>query len=965
MAVLRTERTYPLTLTADPLNTSIVAAYDWAAEDGSTTLANGKDHSGNGHDYVPFGTTPTIVETPAGKGRDTSIGRTVSNAYYDAAGAVTVGLDVGTGDFSIYKRIRSPSVAPATTLLRNIERIADSGGSKILISLYEVTSTGKWHWHVVFDASTIVLNWNDTPGLSINTDSILHITRVGGVVKCFVDGVLEKTTVSNTTNILSTTAASHAIVGNFGSGNVINAIHVDNIYWSRGLSEAEVTAHAANPYSYYEYSTVPDTVTVTSPTDGETLSADIDIAGTYEGGTTVTAIEASFNGGAYATVDAAPASGSFSGTLSGQSAGTGTLTVRSLNGASVVATDTVENITVSTDAIAFTVPDTSVNGAVAYRMFQRDASNQALVRITGTYSGSPTSIEYQWAGGAWTTLIASPSGEQFDETVTLQGPEQGNLSIRFSNSTGISATLASVGVGDVYLVGGQSNHVGMSAAYVLPEAPGANLDWLSVKLGKNGIWQPHLEESGTPFDDRTDATYSVQTNASTPLGSYFGALATLIMEQGIPVGFVPCALGSSGIAAWAVNTATSSLYGAMLARSTQIGDYKKVLWWQGENETTGSMTQSEFAAELNELVDDWYSRTGKQWIVLAINEAGTGANFQAIHDAIVEVGQTNPNVASYADLDGSFTSSIHYGTTGEISEIANRVFLATNFVTGLMSWSEDSDSVSSLGEMRIDISSAWSEENDVLDLNGFVGEVVSGAIALDESDDLISISAICTLNISGVWLEDDDILAITSAIYEDLLGVVSWQEDEDILSLASTLTVGVDMSLIVEDGTGKSDADSYISVDYADTYHAKYGNTSWASLTTENKAVYLRRATDYMVGKYRLRWKGQRTLLTQALDWPRFGVIVEDAKYYTYGSFQIDQNTVPNEIKNACAELALRASIGALFKDQGQKVLSKSVGPISVTYDKDSPAQKRYTQVDAMLGPFLSGSGMTMKLART
>lgn len=692
MAVLRSERDYPLVLTADSLNTGIVAAYDWASEDGSTTLANGKDHSGNARHFALIGATPTVVDTPAGKGRDTSIGRTVSNAYYDAAGAVTVGLNVGTGDFSIYKRIRTPSVAPATTALRNIGRIADSGGSKILISLYEVTSTGKYHWHVVFDASTIVLNWNDTPGLSINTDSMLHITRVGGVVKCSVEGVLEKTTASNTTNLLGTTGATHTIVGNFGTGNVADAIHVDDIYWSRGLSEAEVTAHAANPYSYYDYTTVPDSVTVTTPTTGSTNSADITISGTYAGGTTVTAVEASFNGGAYATIDASPSAGALSGTLSGQAAGTGTLTVRTLNGTDVVATGTVENITVSTDAIAFTLPDTPATGAVAYRMFQRNGSNQASVRITLTYSGTPTSIEYQWAGGAWTTLDASPSGGVVDETITLQGPDQGDLSVRFSNSTGINATLASVGVGDVYIVGGQSNHVGKSNAYTEPESPAANPEWVSVVLAKNGEWKLHEEAAGAVFDDGTDATYAVQVDA-TPAGSYFGDLASLIMEStGVPVAFVPCAKGSTSLSAWGVSTSTSTLYGAMLARATEIGDFKSLLWWQGENDCTVGTTNAAYQSGLNAIIDDWSETRfpGKKWVLMNINAtgnvAGTGGTaasdtgFNAIHAAIASVAASNANVAAIADMNGAFSSSIHYGTVGEIAEVASRAYAAIDSI---------------------------------------------------------------------------------------------------------------------------------------------------------------------------------------------------------------------------------------------------------------------------------------------
>ena len=78
------------------------------------------------------------------------------------------------------------------------------------------------------------------------------------------------------------------------------------------------------------------------------------------------------------------------------------------------------------------------------------------------------------------------------------------------------------------------------------------------------------------------------------------------------------------------------------------------------------------------------------------------------------------------------------------------------------------------------------------------------------------------------------------------------------------------MSLIVEDGTGRADAESYASVSVADAYHTARGNTAWAALaTTALKEAALRKATDYLGQTYGLRWKGYRMTTTQALDWPR------------------------------------------------------------------------------------------------
>lgn len=177
------------------------------------------------------------------------------------------------------------------------------------------------------------------------------------------------------------------------------------------------------------------------------------------------------------------------------------------------------------------------------------------------------------------------------------------------------------------------------------------------------------------------------------------------------------------------------------------------------------------------------------------------------------------------------------------------------------------------------------------------------------------------------------------------------------------------MPLVTETGAGLADAESYCSVDYADTYHEKRRNTSWAALSDDNKEANLRKATDYMLGEYRGRWLGRRVLTTQALDWPRVGVVIEDfiggAGVAPYGLFQVDYTIVPVEVKNACAELALRAAFGTLTEDLSKTIVEEAVGPIRVKYDKNSVQHTRYRQVDSMLSVYLTGGSAMVKLSRT
>lgn len=158
------------------------------------------------------------------------------------------------------------------------------------------------------------------------------------------------------------------------------------------------------------------------------------------------------------------------------------------------------------------------------------------------------------------------------------------------------------------------------------------------------------------------------------------------------------------------------------------------------------------------------------------------------------------------------------------------------------------------------------------------------------------------------------------------------------------------MALIVEDGTGKTDAESYISVADATTYFAARGNTVWSGLASDTvREQLLRKATDYMVGRYGLRWKGERVSEDQALDWPR-------SCAYANG-FLIDADAVPLIVRTVCAEYAVRASAGDLQPDVGAQVKQEVVGPISVTYADGARQSDAYKALDMALNPYLKGMG--------
>lgn len=172
------------------------------------------------------------------------------------------------------------------------------------------------------------------------------------------------------------------------------------------------------------------------------------------------------------------------------------------------------------------------------------------------------------------------------------------------------------------------------------------------------------------------------------------------------------------------------------------------------------------------------------------------------------------------------------------------------------------------------------------------------------------------------------------------------------------------MSLIVEDGSVVTGAESYCTVAFATQYHSDRGHASWALLTNAVMEQCLRKATDYAIQVYRQRWKGYRKTATQALDWPRSFCWLEPFTHGAVGTYPylVADTVVPTEIMNACASLALRAATGTLLADQTRRKSNVTVGPISTTYEAGSKLGVTYAEIDAMLRSYLDDN--QIKLVR-
>ncbi len=158
------------------------------------------------------------------------------------------------------------------------------------------------------------------------------------------------------------------------------------------------------------------------------------------------------------------------------------------------------------------------------------------------------------------------------------------------------------------------------------------------------------------------------------------------------------------------------------------------------------------------------------------------------------------------------------------------------------------------------------------------------------------------------------------------------------------------MALIVETGALVAGAESYASVAYANSLHILLGNESWSNLDTSVKEQSLRKATQYMQSKYFSMWQGRKRDDDQSLDWPREGVVI-------FGTNSLVANSIiPNEIKNACCLLALRASAATLVSDKERAVKREKVDVLEVEYSEFDTSEKVYSEIDYMLGRYFTNA---------
>jgi hypothetical protein len=172
------------------------------------------------------------------------------------------------------------------------------------------------------------------------------------------------------------------------------------------------------------------------------------------------------------------------------------------------------------------------------------------------------------------------------------------------------------------------------------------------------------------------------------------------------------------------------------------------------------------------------------------------------------------------------------------------------------------------------------------------------------------------------------------------------------------------LTLIKEDGTGRSDANAYANAADGDAYHDGHlYATAWTGATAAKKEAALVMATLLIDSQF--QFDGGKLNEAQALQWPRENCHDPDAD----GGDTLASNAVPRLVIQATCEMARELIVAdRTASPAGEGIKYQNVGTTQTGYDKSDtrPVISRVAQ--AMLskyGTLLNRKGGVVRLVRS
>ncbi len=282
----------------------------------------------------------------------------------------------------------------------------------------------------------------------------------------------------------------------------------------------------------------------------------------------------------------------------------------------------------------------TITSPVSRMVFQRNLSNEAVVTVTGMAPSTTTLVEArfvpmaigQGAVTAWTTMNRLPNSLAFRGKVTVSAGWY-RLDVRAKAGTTILAQtpVNRVGVGEVFVVAGQSNAFGG-----FERVPSAVEDRVMCV----DFRQDSLSEQLLPLQF-THVSYGSSIGPSQPPHLYGILGDKLVQRLNVPVLFIGAALGGTSSDDWyqsaagnigtRQNPAVYRRLGASLLHYIVRTGARAILWHQGESDL--STTTQTYFNNIKYVIEKSRQQVGSStlpWVVSRVSYIGGQTNPQVI-----------------------------------------------------------------------------------------------------------------------------------------------------------------------------------------------------------------------------------------------------------------------------------------------------------------------------------------------
>ncbi len=328
-------------------------------------------------------------------------------------------------------------------------------------------------------------------------------------------------------------------------------------------------------------------------------------------------------------------------------------------------------------------------------VFQRNNSNQSIIYIAGNYTSLADRVEARAIARAmipsqgvstnWITIQNNPLNGYYSGTLNLQGGWY-DIDVRCWLGTTLigSATVQRIGVGEVFLIAGQSNATGdgdlANQGNYGPQADDDRVSVVNYTLSSTTNYGSVNLPAATFY--HLDSTFNIS-----PYGTSawcWGALGdTLVKRLNVPIAFFNAGASGSGLTSWNITANDSTAtpfnfityprgmpYGRLRAALNfyiaQFG-VRAVLWHQGETDNLNETTRNTYGQYLKNVILKSRLHAGKSNLVWVVARASRFKGFQISNSRIWQpvidaqndviglngTGQTNytPNVYEGPETD--------------------------------------------------------------------------------------------------------------------------------------------------------------------------------------------------------------------------------------------------------------------------------------------------------------------------